>query len=1533
MTVERLEERSLLSIVAAYGFNEGSGSTVYDSSGNGNNGTISNASWSTAGKYGDCLSFNGSNALVTVNDASSLDLTNGLTLEAWVKPSAIPDNWIDVVYKGSGGNDNYYLESSSTRSSVPVGGALLTSGQRAEANGTSALKTGSWTYLAATYDGTTMRLYINARQVASTKLSGTITTGTGPLSFGGDSYWGQYFNGLIDEVRIYNNALTASQIKTDMITPIGNAAPTITSETPASSATNVNVSTAPTGTFNEAVQASTISFTLKNSSGTAVSGAVSYNPNTYVTTFTPSSALAYNMKYTATISGAVSTSGVAMTGPFTWSFTTDTAPPSVVSETPASGATGVAVTTAPTATFNKAVQSSTISFTLVNSSGTAVSGTVSYNSSTYVTTFTPSSALAYSTTYTATVSGAKDSAGDPMGSAFSWSFTTGSTPPPPTGLVAAYAFDEGSGSTVHDASGNGNNGTISGATWSTSGKYGDALSFNGTSAMVTVSSSTLLQLTTGMTLEAWVNPASVTSSWTDAIYKGQGGQTASSDNYYLEATSTNNMAPVGGGELGSGPSETDAVGTAGVAANTWTFLAVTYDGSTMRLYVNATQVASTSGSGNIETSTGQLSIGGDSIWGQYFQGLIDNVRIYNQALTQSQIQTDMSSPINTAPTITSETPASGATNVNLSTAPTGTFNESVQPSTISFTLKNSSGTAVSGAVTYNSTTYVTTFTPASALAYNTTYTATISGAVSTGGVAMTGPVTWSFTTDPAAPTVTTESPASGATGVAVSATPSATFNEAMQASSITFTLKNSSGTSVSGTVSYNSTTYTTTFTPSSALANSTTYTGSVNGNDSAGDPMGSPYSWSFTTAAAGAPVITSETPASGATDVAVSVAPTGTFNEAVKSTSISFTLKNSSGTSVSGTVSYNSTTYVTTFSPSSPLAFNTTYTATISGAVSTGGVPMGGPFSWSFTTDPAAPTVTSETPANGATDVLTSVAPTGTFNEAVQSSTISFTLTSSGGSVSGTVSYNSTTYVTTFTPSAALAYNTTYTATISGALDTAGDPMQGSVSWSFTTDPPPSGSVMVLQNYDGSTMPTNNSGDTYPSEYPGSGTGTATLDTTNAVEGNSVKVQVSSGGLQAQWNPYQADGTRVFASYYANNDSTGGLSLPSGWQYNTYDHMSFWVLRPTNATPLETNGSSNVEFGTYVKQIKNEDPHSDETGGDHYYSELNFPANGQWTQVIINMHPNHFRSEPGGEDPGFVPYPTATNGPNGGDDPPNTYNFFDTLTRFYFDETIKSYFTGTWLFDDFNFYQAPYAQDDAQISSLTATYNPSNNEVIVTWDRPTPDNSVIDNVRYSFSDIEQIGWNNATPAPGGSITPPGSLGYCGMVYDSTALPLTGQSLLYIAIQPQNSVGGAFSEIAVPLYGVGGTPTPPPLSRFVPRFGLGPSPGQPLAAPQTPSLTTGPAPAELAIQALPTATTFSSTTPWNQPAAGGVLLGIVPAAKAGQPVPQGPRFASKTKVHQPAQKAENAVPISLRRIVVNDAGAVRQLLGSQYGQGS
>ena len=79
--------------------------------------------------------------------------------------------------------------------------------------------------------------------------------------------------------------------------------------------------------------------------------------------------------------------------------------------------------------------------------------------------------------------------------------------------------------------------------------------------------------------------------------------------------------------------------------NTWTFLTATYDGATLRLYVNGTQVSSKAVTGSMPNSSGVLRIGGNSVWGEYFAGLIDNIRVYNRALSVTEIQSDMSTRV------------------------------------------------------------------------------------------------------------------------------------------------------------------------------------------------------------------------------------------------------------------------------------------------------------------------------------------------------------------------------------------------------------------------------------------------------------------------------------------------------------------------------------------------------------------------------------------------------------------------------------------------------------------------------------------------------------------------------------------------------------------------------------------------------------------------------------------------------------------------------------------------------------------------
>ena len=207
-----------IALVAAYSFDEGTGTTAVDLSGNGNNGTISGATWTNAGQYGNALVFNGSNSVVNVVDSPSLHLTTAVTLEAWVFPTAAISFWKDIVYKG---RDNFYLEAGSSQSGSPAVGGTFDTSNDVAAIGTEPVASNAWTHLAGTYDGATVRLYVNGSEVSSLAQTGSISTSTNSLQIGGDDFFPlQFFNGMIDEVRVYNVALTAAQIQSDMVTPV-----------------------------------------------------------------------------------------------------------------------------------------------------------------------------------------------------------------------------------------------------------------------------------------------------------------------------------------------------------------------------------------------------------------------------------------------------------------------------------------------------------------------------------------------------------------------------------------------------------------------------------------------------------------------------------------------------------------------------------------------------------------------------------------------------------------------------------------------------------------------------------------------------------------------------------------------------------------------------------------------------------------------------------------------------------------------------------------------------------------------------------------------------------------------------------------------------------------------------------------------------------------------------------------------------------------------------------------------------------------
>ncbi|HEX2923863.1 MAG TPA: LamG-like jellyroll fold domain-containing protein, partial [Chloroflexota bacterium] len=228
-------------LVAAYAFNEGSGSTITDLSGNGNSGSITGASWTYQGRFGNALSFNGSNSFVKVNSSDSLNLGADLTLEAWVYPTAL-GGWRNVLLKEQSGDLTYGLYAN-TDSQRPAGYIYV--GGEVDTRGNSQLPLNSWTHLAVTHDGTYLNLYVNGSLASTKTIAGSTPASAGPVEIGGDDLWGEYFSGSIDEVRIYDRALSQTEIQTDMNTALDE---TSQLPTPTSAVTSTPAAEEPTST-------------------------------------------------------------------------------------------------------------------------------------------------------------------------------------------------------------------------------------------------------------------------------------------------------------------------------------------------------------------------------------------------------------------------------------------------------------------------------------------------------------------------------------------------------------------------------------------------------------------------------------------------------------------------------------------------------------------------------------------------------------------------------------------------------------------------------------------------------------------------------------------------------------------------------------------------------------------------------------------------------------------------------------------------------------------------------------------------------------------------------------------------------------------------------------------------------------------------------------------------------------------------------------------------------------------------------------
>ncbi len=210
--------------IAAYSFSEGTGTTTADSSGNGITGTLVNSPvWST-GKNGSALTFNGSNTYVDLGVWASLNMTGSMTLSAWVFETANVADDAQIIAK-SDGNSGWQLKSSPDTGLRTFAVEITTpSGQSVARYSNTVRSLNTWYYVAGVYNASTQTLDIYVNGVLDNgQLLGTVSSSQMNSSVNaniGRRTGGFNLNGIIDDLRIYNAALTQSQIQSDMNTPV-----------------------------------------------------------------------------------------------------------------------------------------------------------------------------------------------------------------------------------------------------------------------------------------------------------------------------------------------------------------------------------------------------------------------------------------------------------------------------------------------------------------------------------------------------------------------------------------------------------------------------------------------------------------------------------------------------------------------------------------------------------------------------------------------------------------------------------------------------------------------------------------------------------------------------------------------------------------------------------------------------------------------------------------------------------------------------------------------------------------------------------------------------------------------------------------------------------------------------------------------------------------------------------------------------------------------------------------------------------------
>jgi Concanavalin A-like lectin/glucanases superfamily len=632
--------------VAAYSFDEGvigtEGGTVEDVTGHEHTATLEGGAVRVKGRYGDALHFREEGDCATVPDSPELRLSEEFTLEAWVwSEGGLYED--PIVVREAGGKGIFGIGIGSREEGEAEGFIGEGKSSKAAIGGGEIVRENTWVHIATTYDGAKLRLYVDGELVATKSATTPPATGAGSLRIGCDGPDGP-FGGRIDEVRLYGRALNGPEVDSDMESPLQTPKRTPVAEY---SFDEKNEETAPdiTGDGHTA--------TVEGAKWTEhgkYGGAMEFNAAEDDILKIPASAeLDFDEEFT--LEAWVRPSGE------------DNHDAPLIDKQEGSGRgyflyEGGSVSDRPYGAANEEqelihaedpLSAHTWSHVALTFSGNRtylyVNGELVDNGAAEPTVTSEGELEIGGSTDTADYfDGRIDEVriyNRELDQAEVDYDMEAPIQTPQHGPIAAWSFEEGKGATVEDVTGDGHEGTIEGAQW-VRGKYGEALKFDGEGDAVKVPNSPDFDLTEGFTIESWVRPESASSEWAPILAKEIGGGKAAHElAWWLYEGGSSSNVPSGGTEPTPGK-RSEATAEDPLPVDVWSHVALTYDGSQVRLYVDGELVDYSSvPAGPPPVTEGELQIGAATEHDDDFAGRLDEVKIYNRALNAAEIVSSM----------------------------------------------------------------------------------------------------------------------------------------------------------------------------------------------------------------------------------------------------------------------------------------------------------------------------------------------------------------------------------------------------------------------------------------------------------------------------------------------------------------------------------------------------------------------------------------------------------------------------------------------------------------------------------------------------------------------------------------------------------------------------------------------------------------------------------------------------------------------------------------------------------------------------